>query len=44
MEEEGKKTPLFQNIGDQTSAEVCGPNGCNIGAHRQKEVKTKDNK
>lgn len=44
MEEKKNKAQLFQAVGDQTSAGICGPDGCNIAAHRQKEVKTKDNK
>lgn len=29
------KTTTFKTFGNQNAAGVCGPNGCNIAAHRE---------
>lgn len=42
MDKDEKKTPVFETFGNDESA-VCGPEGCNIQEHRDRE-KNQDKK
>ncbi|WP_318765020.1 hypothetical protein [Lactiplantibacillus carotarum] len=32
---ETNQRPVFQTLGDESAGAFCGPEGCNIEAHRQ---------